>query len=276
MRTALLQMTSSDDPSENLGAVTSMLSQAVAGGAGFVLTPEVTNCVSTSRNHQNTVLYHEEDDPTLAALRDAAANHGTWVLIGSLGIKTHDADGRFANRQFLIDPTGTITARYDKIHMFDVEVSPEETYRESDGYRPGRQAVVAKTPFGTIGMTICYDLRFPHLHRRLAHAGAEIITAPAAFSYVTGAAHWHSLLRARAIETGCFVLAPAQTGTHPAQRGQSRKTYGHSLAVAPWGEVIADAGAEPGITYVELDRELVAQARKRVPSLTHDREFDGP
>ncbi|MBY6066361.1 carbon-nitrogen hydrolase family protein [Leisingera aquaemixtae] len=276
MRTALLQMTSTDLPAENLETVKAMMAEAVRGGAGFVLTPEVTNCLSGSRTHQNGVLCHEEDDPTLAALQEEAARHGVWLLLGSLGIKTHDDDGRFANRQFLISPQGEIKARYDKIHMFDVEVTPEETYRESDGYRPGAKAVVADTPFAKIGMTICYDVRFPHLHRVLAKGGAQIITVPAAFSYVTGAAHWHSLLRARAIETGCFVLAPAQTGRHPASRGPSRTTFGHSLAVAPWGEVLADAGQEPGVTYVDLDFEKVAEARKRVPSLTHDREFDGP
>ncbi|CUI01306.1 carbon-nitrogen hydrolase family protein [Leisingera aquaemixtae] len=276
MRAALLQMTSTDIPAENLETVKAMMAEAVRGGAGFVLTPEVTNCLSGSRTHQNGVLCHEEDDPCLAALRDEAARHGVWLLLGSLGVKTRDNDGRFANRQFLISPQGEIAARYDKIHMFDVEVTPEETYRESDGYRPGTKAVVAETPFARIGMTICYDVRFPHLHRALAQGGAQILTVPAAFSYVTGAAHWHSLLRARAIETGCFVLAPAQTGKHPASRGPSRKTYGHSLAVAPWGEVLADAGQEPGVTYVDLDLEKVAEARKRVPSLTHDREFDGP
>ena len=274
MRTALLQLNASDDPVENLATVTGMITTAVAGGAGFVLTPEVTNCLSTSRSHQKDVLCHEEDDPTLSALRQEAARHGIWLLIGSLGVKTHDADGRFANRQFLIDPTGEIIARYDKIHMFDVEVSPEETYRESDGYRPGTQAVVVETPFAKIGMTICYDVRFPKLHRALAHGGAQILTAPAAFSYVTGAAHWHALLRA--IETGCYVLAPAQTGKHKSSRGQSRQTYGHSLVVAPWGDILLDAGDEPGVSFVDLDMGLVAQARRRVPSLTHDREFDGP
>ncbi len=276
MRTALLQMTSSDDPAENLKTVQRMMAEAVASAAGFVLTPEVTNCLSGSRTHQQQVLRLEEEDPTLAALRDAAARHGVWLLLGSLGVKTHDADGRFANRQFLISPEGDVVARYDKIHMFDVEVSAEETYRESDGYRPGTRAVVATTPFAKIGMSICYDVRFAYLHRALAKAGAQILTVPAAFSHVTGAAHWHALLRARAIETGCFVLAPAQTGTHPASRGPSRRTYGHSLAVAPWGEVLADAGTDPGVCIVDLDLEKVEEARKRVPSLTHDREFDGP
>lgn len=276
MRVALLQITSSDDPAENLETLRSGLQEAVANGAGFVLTPEVSNCVSTSRSHQNTVLHLEEDDPTLATLRREAAALGVWLLIGSLGLKTGDEDGRFANRSFLINPAGEIAARYDKIHMFDVQVTPEETYRESDGYRPGVEAVVADAPFGKVGMTVCYDLRFPHLHRALAHAGANILTVPAAFSHVTGAAHWEVLLRARAIETGCFVLAPAQTGRHSTSRGQSRLTYGHSLVVAPWGEVLADGGTEPGITYVDLDMEEVAKARGKVPSLTHDRKFDGP
>ncbi|CUH86505.1 N-carbamoyl-D-amino acid hydrolase [Phaeobacter sp. CECT 5382] len=276
MRAALLQITSSDSPSENLEMLQGMIAEAVADGAGFVLTPEVSNCVSLSRAHQQEVLHHEEDDPSLAALRDTAAQHGIWLSLGSFGVKTHDADRRFANRQFLISPDGEIKARYDKIHMFDVEVTPEETFRESDGYRPGSKAVVAQTPFGALGLTICYDLRFPRLHRALAKAGAEILIAPAAFSPVTGAAHWHALLQARAIETGCYVLAAAQTGRHKTRRGGVRTTYGHSLVVAPWGEILSDAGTDTGITYVDLDREKVAEARRRVPSLTHDREFDGP
>lgn len=276
MRAALLQMTSSDDPGENLGLVETMLAEAVTGGAGFILTPEVTNCVSTSRRHQQAVLHHEEDDPTLAALQRAAARHGIWLLLGSLAVKTQDSDGRFANRQFLISPQGQISARYDKIHMFDVDVTLEETFRESDGYRPGDRAVLADTPFGRIGMTICYDVRFGYLHRALAKAGAEILTVPAAFSPVTGAAHWHTLLRARAIETGCYILAPAQTGKHSAGVGEGRQTYGHSLVVDPWGEVLSDAGTESGVTYVDLDMEKVSEARRRVPALSHDRDFDGP
>ncbi|GLO72164.1 amidohydrolase [Phaeobacter inhibens] len=276
MRAALLQMTSSDQPAENLGMVRQMIDDAVAGGAGFVLTPEVTNCLSGSRSHQQSVLHQEADDPTLSALRDTASQHGIWLSLGSLALKTTDADGRFANRQFLIDPKGEIVARYDKIHMFDVNVTPEETYRESDGYRPGHEAVVAETLFAVLGLTICYDVRFPYLHRRLAKAGAQVLLAPAAFSHVTGAAHWHALLQARAIETGCYVLAAAQTGTHAASRGQSRRTYGHSLAVSPWGEILADGGTDIGITYIDLDLEKVAQARRQVPSLSHDREFDGP
>lgn len=276
MRAALLQITSSDSPSENLELLQRLIPEAAANGAGFVLTPEVTNCVSLSRAHQQEVLWREAEDPNLAALCQTAAQLGIWLSIGSFGVKTDDSDGRFANRQFLISPQGDVIERYDKIHMFDVEVTPEETFRESDGYRPGDRAVVTKTPFATLGLTICYDLRFPHLHRALAKAGAEILIAPAAFSPVTGAAHWHALLQARAIETGCYVLAAAQTGTHKTSRGAQRKTYGHTLVVAPWGEILADAGAAPGITYVDLDMEKVAEARRRIPALTHDRKFDGP
>lgn len=276
MRAALLQITSSDDPVENLGMVRDLMRSAAEDGAGFILTPEVTNCVSASRTHQDSVLRHEEDDPTLAGLRQEAERLGVWLLIGSLALKTHDGDGRFANRSFLIGPDGEIAARYDKIHMFDVQVNETETYRESAGYRPGTEAVVADAPFGKVGMSICYDLRFPDLYRKLAHSGADILTIPAAFSPVTGKAHWEPLLRARAIETGCFVLAPAQTGAHAVSRGKPRSTYGHSVAISPWGEVLVDAGREPGITYVDLDMSLVSDARRRVPSLTHDREFEGP
>lgn len=276
MKTALLQITASDDPTQNLAMVSDMVAEAAAQGAGYILTPEVTNCLSASRTRQTEVLHTEADDPTLKALRAQAAQLGIWLTIGSLALKTNDPDGRFANRQVLINPQGDIHARYDKIHMFDVQVSETETYRESAGYRPGNQAVLADTPFATLGLSICYDLRFPHLFRRLAQAGAEVLTVPSAFSPETGKQHWHALLQARAIETGCWVLAPAQTGTHPASRGRSRMTYGHSLVISPWGEVIADAGTETGIVFVDIDREKVAQARRRIPSLNHDAEFDGP
>jgi predicted amidohydrolase len=276
MRAGLVQLTVTDDPAANLGPTLAAIAAAVAGGAQIVLTPECTNALSSSRDHQRAVFHPEETDPTLAALRDAAARAGVWLLIGSLGLKTADADGRFANRSFLIAPDGAIAARYDKIHMFDVNVSETEVYRESAGYRPGDRAVLAATPFGQIGMTICYDLRFPHLYRSLAQAGADILTVPAAFNHLTGAAHWETLLRARAIETGCFVLAPAQTGFHPERHGKGRRTHGHSLAVAPWGEVLSDAGSEPGVSFAEIDLARVAQARGRVPALTHDRSFSGP
>lgn len=276
MKAALLQLTSGDVPAANLGVVQRLMRQARDAGAGFVLTPEVTNCISTSRAHQKAVLADQAEDETLAGLRQEAANLGLWFLIGSLALKTDDPDGRFANRSFLITPDGKIRAWYDKIHMFDVQVTEAETYRESVGFRPGERAVLADTGFARIGMTVCYDIRFPHLYRALAQAGAQILTVPAAFSPVTGAAHWEPLLRARAIETGCYVLAPAQTGLHPSTTGGTRRTYGHSMVISPWGEVLADAGTEPGITYVDLDMDAVAQARARVPSLIHDRKFAPP
>ncbi|MEI2804488.1 carbon-nitrogen hydrolase family protein [Albidovulum sp.] len=276
MRAALLQLSVTDDPAENLPVTLSLVREAVAGGAGFVLTPEVTNCLSSDRARQRDLLRHEEDDPTLAALRAEAAGQGIWLLIGSLGLLTHDDDGRFANRSLLISPDGAIAARYDKIHMFDVNVSETEQYRESSGYRPGTRAVLVGTPFGRIGMTVCYDVRFPQLYRRLAQAGAQILTVPAAFNDTTGAAHWHSLLRARAIENGAYVLAPAQTGSHAAHNGRPRRTYGHSLAVSPWGEVLVDAGTEVGVSFVDLSLAEVDRARARVPSLAHDRDFEGP
>ncbi|MEE4348018.1 MAG: carbon-nitrogen hydrolase family protein [Paracoccaceae bacterium] len=276
MKVALLQLTSSDDPAENLEIIRGMMQQAADQGARFILTPEVTNCVSSSRAHQAAVLSPQDDDATLAGLREEAARLGVWLLIGSLALKTTDPDGRFANRSFLIGPDGAIRAWYDKIHMFDVQVSEVETYRESAGFRPGDSAVLADAGFAKIGMTVCYDVRFPHLHRSLAQAGAQILTVPAAFSPVTGAAHWEPLLRARAIETGCYVLAPAQTGLHPSSTGGTRRTYGHSMVISPWGEVLADAGTEPGITFVDLAMDDVAQARARVPALMHDRKFTPP
>ena len=276
MRAAMVQLNVGDDPAANLPATLMHVRAAVSGGAKFVLTPECTNALSSNRNHQRRVLRHEADDETLAALRDQASASGIWLLVGSLGLLTDDADGRFANRSFLISPNGDIAARYDKIHMFDVNVTETEVYRESAGYRPGSAAVIAQTPFGNIGMTVCYDIRFPQLYRCLAQAGAQIITVPAAFNHITGAAHWEPLLRARAIETGCYVLAPAQTGFHGETHGNGRNTHGHSMAVSPWGEVLVDAGIEPGVTFVDLDMPKVNLARTRIPSLTHDRRFTGP
>jgi predicted amidohydrolase len=276
MRVGLVQLCASDLPLANLPVTEGFIRQAAGDGASFVLTPEVTNIISTSRAHQRDVLHLQEDDPTLARLREVAAELGIWLLIGSLALKTLDQDGRFANRSFLIDPKGQIVATYDKIHMFDVDISETETWRESDGYRPGDQAVMAQTPIGAIGMTICYDLRFPHLHRDLAKAGAQIITVPAAFSPVSGAAHWHVLQRARAIETGCFVLAPAQSGDHAISNGKLRTTYGHSLVISPWGEVLADGGTDPGVTLVDIDLAEVTKARQRIPAIRHDRPYGGP
>jgi predicted amidohydrolase len=276
MRAGLVQLSVTDDPTANLPVTVDLVRQAADGGATFVLTPELTNGLSSSRAHQRSVFRLEGQDETLAALCAEAKAAGIWLLVGSLGLLTDDADGRFANRSFLIGPDGGIAARYDKIHMFDVNVSATEVYRESEGYRPGSRAVLAETSFATVGMTVCYDVRFPALYRRLAQGGAQVITVPAAFNHITGAAHWETLLRARAIETGCFVLAPAQTGFHPEANGKGRRTHGHSLAIAPWGEVLADAGTDPGVTLVDLDLTRVAEARGRVPSLSHDRGFDGP
>lgn len=272
MRVGLVQLNVGDDPAANLIQTQVRVGQAAAGGAEFVLTPECTNLLSSNRDHQRSVLHHEGDDPTLAALRAQAADLGLHLLIGSLGLLTDDADGRFANRSFLIGPGGDIIARYDKIHMFDVNVSETEIYRESAAYRPGSQAVLAQTPWGGVGMTVCYDLRFAYLHRKLAQMGADILTVPAAFNHITGAAHWEVLLRARAIETGCFVIAPAQTGFHTERAGKGRKTYGHSMVIAPWGEVILDAGTAAGVFFADLDMGQVAAARARIPSLRHDRE----
>jgi len=276
MKVALVQLSVSDNPAANLPQTLDWIVQAVGLGAGFVVTPEVTNCVSQARAHQAQVLCHEAEDPTLDALREAAKLHGIWLSIGSLALKTQDRDGRFANRSFLIDPAGQIVARYDKIHMFDVVVSESESYHESAGYRPGRRAVIADTPFAKLGLSICYDVRFAYLYRALAQAGAEVLLVPSAFSPVTGAAHWQPLLRARAIETGSYVIAAAQTGSHAASVGRSRTTYGHSLAISPWGEVLLDMGQETGVGIVELDRRNVAQSRQRIAALSHDRAFEGP
>ena len=276
MKIALIQLTSSDDPTENIDTVCAYFDEAARLGADFILTPEVTNCVSTSRARQEDVLRHEHDDPTLKALQGKAKAAGVMTLIGSLALKTNDVDGRFSNRSFLIDRAGEIAGWYDKIHMFDVTVSDTESYHESRGYRPGVRSVLARSDGVNIGLTICYDIRFPHLYRSLAKQSADILTVPSAFSPVTGAAHWETLLRARAIETGAFILAPAQTGTHKAHAGKSRKTYGHSMVVSPWGEVLADAGEEPGVICVDIDPSEVENARRRIPSLRQENRFEGP
>lgn len=276
MKSALLQLNSGDTPLENLAQTQALISEAAAQGTGFVLTPEVTNCVSASREHQHKVLQPEQQDVTLKALRRQASELRIWLLIGSLALKSDHPDDRFVNRSFLIDPNGNVVARYDKIHMFDVKVSETETYKESSGYRPGEQAVTASTSFAKVGLTICYDVRFPALYRALAQSGAEVFTVPSAFSPMTGVAHWETLLRARAIETGSYVLAPAQTGTHTAQVGRQRSTYGHSLAIGPWGDVLTDAGPLPGVVYVFLDTNEVAKARMKIPAWRNKRPFTGP
>lgn len=275
----LVQLTVGDDPRANLPATTALIREAAGRGATLILTPEATNILSPDRAHQARILMRQDDDPTLAALRALAAELGIWLQIGSLALATGDADGRFANRGFLIAPDGAIAARYDKLHMFDVALDHCQTFRESAAYRPGDRAVVTRAGAVPLGLSICYDLRFPALYRRLAQAGARVLTVPSAFHPQTGAAHWDVLLRARAIETGCFVLAAAQCGTHPAPHSPDRpprRSHGHSLAVDPWGRVLADGGSAPGVVIVSLDLSAVDEARSRIPSLTHDRPFRGP
>ena len=276
LKTALIQLSVGDDPAANLPVTQALIRQAASQGAKLILTPEATNLLGASAEWQQRHLVTEAHDPTLAALRAQAGELGVWLLIGSLSLATGDPnDPRLANRSFLIAPDGRIAARYDKLHKFDVTISDSESYRESNAFRPGDRVVLAQGPV-PVGMTICYDLRFAGLYRRLAQAGARILTVPAAFNDTTGAAHWEVLLRARAIETGCYVLAPAQTGDHPRTEGKPRATWGHSLAVAPWGEVLVDAGTEPGVSLIDLDMAEVSRARTRVPALAHDRAFASP
>lgn len=276
MKAALVQLSVTDDPAQNLPVTLDFIREAASRGAQLIATPECTNMISSDRAHQSAVLHHEHHDPTLEAICAEAERLGVYVLIGSLCLKTEDDDGRFANRSFLIGRKGNIKARYDKIHMFDVDVSETERYRESEAYRPGREAVLGPTKYAQIGMTVCYDLRFPHLYRSLAQGGAQILSIPAAFNDTTGRAHWEVLVRARAIENTCFVLAPAQCGTHAAHGNRPRRTWGHSLAVGPWGDVLADGGTEPGVTLVDLDLAQVDAVRSRLRSLFHDRSFEGP
>ncbi|KEP68680.1 amidohydrolase [Thioclava dalianensis] len=276
MKAALVQLSSTDDPVKNLPVTLDFIREAAAAGAQFIATPECTNLISSDRAYQRTVLHHEHTDPTLAAIRAEAEKLGVYILIGSLCLKTSDDDGRFANRSFLIGRKGQINAWYDKIFMFDLDVSDTERYRESEGYRPGKAAVLAPSIYGQIGMSVCYDLRFPQLYRQLAQAGASILTIPSAFTQRTGKAHWETLVRARAIENTCFVLAPAQCGTHGAHQGCPRKTWGHSLAVSPWGDVLVDGGDEPGVSLVDINVDEVEATRLRLRSLFHDRSFDAP
>ncbi|MEL7097665.1 MAG: carbon-nitrogen hydrolase family protein [Pseudomonadota bacterium] len=273
VRAALLQLTAGDDPEANLPVTLSMIAEAAQGGAEFVATPEVTNIVSLSKARQDAVLHTEDTDPTLAALRTAAREHRIWLPVGSLALRGPD---RFANRSFMITPDGQIAARYDKIHMFDVSIDADEKYRESARYAPGTQATLVDTPLGAVGMMICYDMRFPALSSALTRAGARVLLYPSAFSPVTGAAHWESLLRARAIENGAWVIAAAQTGTHVAAEGPARKTHGHSLVIDPWGTVMLDAGTDAGVYRFDLDPSAVDDARARIPALANARAFEGP
>lgn len=268
---ACVQMRGSCSVAENIAAASALISEAAAQGADFVATPEMTSLLVSKTAELFEKVREEKDDEALAAFRALAAEKKIWLLIGSLPIRL--SSEKVANRAFLISPEGEVTTRYDKIHMFDVDLAGGESYRESKNYEPGREASLARLPWGRLGLTICYDIRFPHLYRTLAQAGADFLTVPAAFTKQTGEAHWHTLLKARAIETGCFVIAPAQGGKHEC----GRETYGHSLIIAPWGEVIAEAAhAEPGVILAEIDPARIAEARSRVPSLGHDRGFGLP
>ncbi len=269
-KAACVQMNSAAEVAPNLESAATLIRAAVGAGARLVMTPENTTLIEPNRARQLTKTPREEAHPGVPHFAALARELGIWLLIGSMPVRADER--RIANRSFLFDPQGGIVARYDKIHMFDVDLPNGETYRESNGVKPGEQAVVAQTPWGALGLTICYDVRFAYLHRALAQAGATMLTVPAAFTVPTGQAHWHVLLRARAIETGCFVFAPAQTGEH----AEGRRTYGHSLIVSPWGEVLADAGEAPGYIVADIDLEQVAKARAMVPALRHDREVERP
>jgi predicted amidohydrolase len=267
----LVQMTSTTSIDQNITLSTDLIRQAAAKGAELVALPEVVNLMQRDRSQSSKVAALTADDASLAAYKALAQELGIWIHAGSLVIRLAD-DDRFANRGFLIDPKGEIQAQYDKIHMFDVDLANGESYRESNGFRPGTHATLAQTPWGGYGMAVCYDLRFPHLFRDLAKAGARILAVPAAFTRTTGQAHWHTLLRARAIENGCFVVAPAQCGDHE----DGRQTYGHALIIDPWGEILADGGTEPGIVTATLDLNQVSKVRGMVPSLNNDLPYDKP
>ena len=267
-RVGLIAMRSGRNPSDNLATATRLIEEARQGGAAYVLTPEMTNIMEVDRERLLATIVPEEQDPTLARMREVARAHGLYLHIGSLALKV--SDDKAANRSFLIDPQGEIIARYDKIHMFDVSLANGESYRESRNFRPGDHAVAVDLPWGRLGLTICYDLRFPALYRALAEAGASFLTIPSAFTVPTGEAHWHVLMRARAIETGSFVFAAAQGGRHE----NGRATYGHSLVVDPWGRIVAEGDTEPGVVFADVDPAEVAVARGRIPSLEHGRRFE--
>jgi predicted amidohydrolase len=267
LRVACVQLSSGDDVAANVAATSLLIRQAHRDGAQFVLTPEMTSFMDVRPGALEAKTQSETNHEALEAFRALAHELSLWLLIGSMS--TLVQSGKSANRSFLIAPSGEIAARYDKIHMFDVDIGDGQTYRESDIYQPGRNAVVADLPNARLGMTVCYDVRFGRLFRSLAQAGAEIFCVPAAFTKVSGAAHWHVLLRARAIENGAFVMAAGQCGTHP----DGRQTYGHSLIIGPWGEIIAE---EPGVIMADLDLDQVVAARSRIPALRHDRDYALP
>ena len=267
---ACIQTNATSDMPTNFARIEPMIIEARQRGAEFIALPENVSLIVKGREKIFAAALPEAQHPATAFFAQMARTTKAWILAGSVAVAT--GEDRLANRSLLFDPAGNVAARYDKIHMFDAFLSDKETYRESENFASGNKAVLAATPFGKIGMTVCYDVRFPHLYRSLAKGGADIITIPAAFTATTGALHWHVLNRARAIETGCFVLSPAQCGTHDA----GRQTDGHSLIIAPDGKILAEAGDEPGIILTELDLAKVTVARSMLPSLQHDREFVEP
>ncbi len=267
IRVACVQMRSGTDVAENIASASALIRQAAGQGAQLIATPEMTTLLDRKPGASWEKSTTEDADPGLAAFRRLAGELGVTLLIGSIAIRA--SEGKCANRSFLIGPDGQVLARYDKIHMFDVQLNAGNIYRESDSYAPGDAAVLAHSPVGELGLTVCYDVRFPELYRQLAAAGARIIAVPAAFTRITGEAHWHILLRSRAIETGCFVIAPAQGGKHQ----DGRETFGHSLIIDPWGKILAEGGVDPGVITATLDLSLVDEVRGKIPSLAHVRPF---
>ncbi len=267
---ACIQMTSGIDPEDNLKISSTLIEEAISKGADFISTPEVTNMMEPHKAAAREKAAFEDDDLTLKAFRKLAQKHQKWIQAGSLVIKKPDED-RLANRSFLIAPDGTVAAKYDKIHMFDVALDNGEQHKESSAYAPGTKAVTADTPWGKLGLAICYDVRFAHLFQDLAlKGGAEMFTVPAAFTHTTGIAHWHTLLQARAIENGAYVIAAAQCGYH----SEKRRTYGHSLVIDPWGNVLADGGDDPCVITAEIDMASVAKRRSQVPNLKNIRPYE--
>ena len=267
LRVACIQTNSKSDPNINIKEVSSLICEAKSDGAELITTPEVVGMLEPNREKALDKAQAENDHSVLREFRNLSKDLSIWLLIGSISIKL--SDSKLANRSFLINPAGQIIARYTKIHMFDVEVNDGSTYKESTTYQPGTSACLARTPWGLVGLTICYDIRFPALYRDLAKAGARIIFIPSAFTEVTGEAHWHVLQRARAIENGCFIVSAAQTGIHE----QKRKTFGHSIIIDPWGNVLAEADKCVGFIISDLDLNLVNEARNKIPSLSHDRNY---
>jgi predicted amidohydrolase len=264
-RIALYQARTGIDPERNAVDLVAAVEEAAAGGAAMLFTPEMSGLLDRDRSRSAAHLHAEEEDPVLAAVRAAAARSRIWVHVGSLAVRR--SGGRLANRAYVVDETGEIHARYDKLHLFDVDLPTGESWRESALYAPGETAVVAETPVGPVGLAICYDLRFAALFQALTDAGAEILSIPAAFTVPTGQAHWHVLMRARAIEAGVFVVAAAQGGRHQ----DGRETFGHGLVVGPWGEVLLDMGEENGVGFAEIDLSAVAEVRSRLPAIRHRR-----